>query len=129
MKKIERRALLCLALAGVLALGMVVFLVLFAVNGSGWAAAPFNRHLYNSDGALASGTVLDRDGEVLSTVDEEGNRVYSDSRTTRMATLHVVGDLYGNVGTADRLRQAADGLHPAGRRLRRHRGERRLPDH
>ena len=41
MKKIERRALLCLALAGVLALGMVVFLVLFAVNGSGWAAAPF----------------------------------------------------------------------------------------
>ena len=42
-------------------------LVLFAVNGSGWAAAPFNRHLYNSDGALASGTVLDRDGEVLST--------------------------------------------------------------
>ena len=59
---------------------MVVFLVLFAVNGSGWAAAPFNRHLYNSDGALASGTVLDRDGEVLSTVDEEGNRVYSDSR-------------------------------------------------
>ena len=99
MKKIERRALLCLALAGVLALGMVVFLVLFAVNGSGWAAAPFNRHLYNSDGALASGTVLDRDGEVLSTVDEEGNRVYSDSRTTRMATLHVVGDLYGNVGT------------------------------
>ncbi|MGI5963768.1 MAG: penicillin-binding transpeptidase domain-containing protein [Lawsonibacter sp.] len=99
MKKLERRALLCLVLAGLLFVGLLVFFVRFMISGSSWAASPFNRHLYNSQGILLSGTVLDRYGEVLTTVDDEGQRVYADSSTRRKATLHVVGDLYGNIGT------------------------------
>ena len=74
MKKIERRMLICRVLALLLAVGMGVFLVKYALRGGSWASSAFNRHLYNSDGQLASGTVLDRDGDVLSTV-KDGKRV------------------------------------------------------
>ena len=99
MKKIEKRALLCLVLAGCLTAGLVLFLILFGVNGTKWAFSPFNRHLYNNDGVLIGGTVLDRNGTVLATMDDEGNRVYADSETLRKATLHVVGDVDGKIGT------------------------------
>ena len=85
-------------LALLLAVGMGVFLVKYALRGGSWASSAFNRHLYNSDGQLASGTVLDRDGDVLSTV-KDGKRVYYDNATVRKATLHAVGDLQGNIGT------------------------------
>lgn len=98
MKKIEKRAALCLVLAGFLAAGLVLFLFRFAADGSHWASSPFNRHLYNSEGALISGTVLDRNGDMLSTV-QDGKRVYTDGKTRRKATLHVVGDPYGNIST------------------------------
>ena len=99
MKKIERRAVLCLVLAGCLVLGLAVFLVRFGLNGTRWASSPFNRHLYNSQGMLLSGTVLDRNGTPLCWVNEDGERVYTDGKTLRKSILHVVGDPYGNIGT------------------------------
>lgn len=108
MKKIEQRAVVCAALALVLALGLGLFLVRYVTRGGDWASSAFNRHLYDTSGVLASGTVLDRDGDVLSTV-ENGKRTYYDNATVRKATLHAVGDLQGNIGTgalnafADRL--------------------------
>lgn len=45
-----------------------------------------------------SGTVLDRDGDVLSAV-ENGKRTYYDNEAVRKATLHAVGDLQGGIGT------------------------------
>ena len=98
MKKIEQRALLCCVLALVLTAGLLVFLVKYVTNGGSWASSAFNRHLYNSDGQLAVGTVLDRDGDVLSSA-ENGVRTYYDNETVRKATLHAVGDLQGNIGT------------------------------
>ena len=74
MRKIERRAVVCLALALALALGMGVFLWKYFTQGGSWASSAFNSHLY-TNGVLASGTVLDRDGDVLSTV-ENGERTY-----------------------------------------------------
>ena len=108
MKKIENRAFVCLVLALLLAVGMGFFLFRVVVQGGNWASAAFNRHLYNSQGQLIAETVLDRDGDVLSSV-ENGVRTYYDSDTVRKATLHAVGDLQGNIGTgalnafADRL--------------------------
>ena len=99
MKKLERRALLCLVLAGCLLAGLLLFVVLWTVRGEHWASSAFNRHLYNSQGILMSGTVLDRNGEVLTTVDEDGNRVYGGDKARRTATLHAVGDPYGNIST------------------------------
>ena len=98
MKKIERRAFVCLALAILLAAGLAVFLVRYFLDGGDWASSAFNRHLYNSSGELSSGTVLDRDGDVLSQV-VDGRRTYYDGATVRKATLHAVGDLQGNIGT------------------------------
>ncbi len=81
MKKIEHRAVLCLVLAGLLLAGLALFLFRFFSDGGHWASSPFNRHLYNSAGQLISGTLLDRDGEVLSAVDQSGSRTYPDGET------------------------------------------------
>lgn len=99
MKKIERRTLVCLALALCLAAGVCVFIGKYLLYGGSWASSAFNRHLYNTDGQLSSGTVLDRDGDVLSTVTDDGKRTYYDNVDVRKATLHAVGDLQGNIGT------------------------------
>ena len=48
MKKIERRAVLCLVLAGLLLAGLALFLFRFFSDGGHWASSPFNRHLYNT---------------------------------------------------------------------------------
>lgn len=98
MRKIERRAFVCSVLAILLAVGMCVFLFKYVTAGGRWASSPFNRHLYDSAGVLASGTVLDRDGDILTTADGD-KRTYYDNEVVRKATLHAVGDLKGNIGT------------------------------
>ena len=109
MKKIEKRAALCLLLAAALALGSVVFVFRFFLNGGRWVSFAANRHLYNSAGQLSVGRVLDRDGDVLSWADGDGTRHWYDGATVRKATLHAVGDAQGKIGTgalvafADRL--------------------------
>lgn len=108
MRKIERRAVVCAALAALLAVGIGIFLFRYFIDGGDWASSAFNRHLYNSSGVLAAGTVLDRDGDVLSAV-ENGERSYYDHETVRKATLHAVGDLQGNIGTGA-LNAFADSL-------------------
>ena len=109
MKKIEKRAVLCLLLAAALLLGSGVFVFRFFLNGGRWVSFAANRHLYNSQGQLSVGRVLDRDGDALSWVDEDGSRRWYDGATVRRATLHAVGDAQGRIGTgalvafADRL--------------------------
>lgn len=98
MKRIERRAIVCAFLALLLAAGLCIFLVKYGLNGGDWASSAFNRHLYDHNGVLATGTVLDRDGDVLSSA-ESGKRTYYENETVRKATLHAVGDLQGNIGT------------------------------
>ena len=66
MKKIENRAFVCLLLALALGAGMILFLFRYLTQGGSWASSAFNRHLYNTQGQLTAGTVLDRDGDVLS---------------------------------------------------------------
>ena len=90
MKKIERRTIVCAALALCLGLGLCVFLVKFFLQGGDWVSSAFNRHLYNTQGQLAVGTVLDRDGDVLSEA-LDGKRTYYDNEIVRKATLHAVG--------------------------------------
>ena len=45
MKKIERRAVVCVILALLLAAGVGVFVVKFCLDGGGWPSSAFNRHL------------------------------------------------------------------------------------
>lgn len=88
MRKIEKRSIFCLILAALLGLGLAFFCFQFIVDGGDWASYPYNRHLYNNAGQLKGGTILDRDGDMLSTLDEDGNRIYNDDATVRRATLH-----------------------------------------
>ena len=97
MKKLEKRAIFCLVLAGLLLLSGLVFTVRFIKDGSTWASFPSNRHLYR-DGVLTAGDIVDRNGILLSAT-ENGKRIYNQNRTIRMATLHAVGDPSGQIGT------------------------------
>ena len=49
-----------------------------------------------TNGRIASGSILDRNGTVLFDC-AEGN--YSDDKTTRISTLHAIGDKQGNINT------------------------------
>lgn len=99
MKKIEKRTFVCLALTLALLLGLGLFVLRFFLHGGDWASFAANRHLYNTSGSLAVGRVLDRDGDVLSWVDESGSRQYYSNPAVREATLHAVGDRSGAIGT------------------------------
>ncbi len=97
MKKLERRAILCLLLAAILVVGSVVFTVRMGVDGDEWASFYANRHVY-AEGRLAVGAVVDRNGVVLLRNDAEGMH-FSAQKTTRTANLHVTGDAFGNIST------------------------------
>lgn len=99
MRKIERRAAACLLLALFLFAGLGVYCFRFATQGSTWVTFTANRHVYAQTGELVTGRILDRDGDVLSTT-EDGKRVFHEDATVRRATLHLVGDRAGNIGTA-----------------------------
>lgn len=98
MRKIERRAAVCLLLAFCLLAGLALYCYRFATQGSDWVTFTANRHVYAQTGELVTGQILDRDGDVLSTV-EDGKRVFHEDATVRKATLHAVGDREGNIGT------------------------------
>ncbi len=96
MKRVKRRGVAVLLLAGLLAAGMIFYIVEYFIYGGEWASFAANRHIYKN-GALASGRILDRNGEVL--YDGESGS-YSGSYIVRLSTLHAVGDRAGNIGTA-----------------------------
>ena len=100
MRNIERRAIICLLLVAALLLGLAIFAFRFVANGGDWVSFSANRHLYNSSGQLSVGRILDRDGDVLSWVEEDGSRSYYANSIVRTATLHAVGDAAGRIGTS-----------------------------
>ena len=102
MKKIERRAVVCGILALLLAAGLGVFLAKYLLHSGDWASSPFNRHLYDTSGRLVVGSVLDRDGDVL-TAGENGKRTYYAPRGGRSPGQ------YRHRGV-ERLCRQADGL-------------------
>ena len=97
MKRIMHRGAAVLALALALLIGLTFFVVKLAVSGEKWASSRINRGVYSGN-TVAIGTVTDRNGEVLSSV-SDGTRVFSPNEKIRRATLHVVGDKAGNIGT------------------------------
>jgi peptidoglycan glycosyltransferase len=97
LKRVGRRAQALLLLTIAVLAGLSFYIFRLLANGSSWVSYPSNQTVY-SDGILKLGTVLDRNGDVLSTV-EDGKRVFADEKTVRLATLHAVGDPGGNIGT------------------------------
>ena len=63
MRKLEKRAIICLTLAAVLFLGLCVFIFRFVKDGDDWATFYANQHIY-SEGRLAIGKVPDDEPEL-----------------------------------------------------------------
>lgn len=98
MKKLEKRAIICLALAAILFAGLCLFIFRFVTQGPEWATFYANQSIYE-DGRLAIGKVYDVDGDLLAE-NGDGLVYYSDDEYIRRGTLHAVGDMDGNISTA-----------------------------
>ena len=98
MRKIEQRVRFCTLILLAFIAGIIAFLIRYRSQAGKWYAQSFNKHLYSDSGELLTGTLTDRNGVVLSTV-EDGCRKYAVSQAVRMATLHTVGDSAGMIGT------------------------------
>lgn len=100
MKKIERRAILCMLLAAFLLVGTGIFCYRFVRDGRTWAVAYRNQHIYKN-GHIRVGKIYDRNDELL--VDngggKKGSPKYIDDEQIRMAVVHAVGDAQGNVAS------------------------------
>ena len=100
MKKVKRRATAALLIAALLVVGHAVYLVRLADDGGAWAS-------YFS-GGTPGGTILDRNGVVLYSSDEDGYS-FAEDWSTRVSCYHLLGDPNGNVRTGA-LRQFRDRL-------------------
>ena len=98
MKKLERRAILCLALAAVLMAGIVFYVMKLTEEGGAWVSYPANQHLYNN-GYISKGVIYDRSGNLLVRNNSKGKKKFNSSSAVRRATVHVVGDKVGNIAT------------------------------
>lgn len=98
MRKIEKRAIMCLILAGVLVLGMGIFCFRYVTKGADWATYSANKQIYNDKGNLSVGTLYDVNGvELLSNTD--GSMKFNDNYSIRAALVHLTGDRSGNIAT------------------------------
>lgn len=97
MKKIEKRAIMCLLLALVLFVGLGVFCYRYYTDGDDWAAYEGNRDVY-ANGDLAKGALYDRNGQLLMKNTADGP-IYNDNSSVRKALMHVTGDKDNNIST------------------------------
>ncbi len=91
MKMITKRGIFLWIMSILFVVGLVFMTVSLVQNGDTWVMKRFNRHVYSNGELIGAGTIYDKDGDVLAET-KDGDRVYSDSATTRKSTLHVVGD-------------------------------------
>jgi len=97
MKRVGRRAQALLLIVLAVLVGLSLYIIRLMTDGRNWASHPSNKTVY-TNGILMPGTVLDRNGVVLSS-SSGGRRTYAADQWTRTATLHAVGDPEGNIGT------------------------------
>ena len=79
----------------VLLAGVGLFGYRFVKDGGKWATFYGNTQIY-TDGVINRGTITDRYGEELLICTPDGFE-YSDDYSTRVATVHAVGDPQGNI--------------------------------
>lgn len=97
MKKIEKRAIMCLTLALVLFVGLGVFCYRYYTDGDDWASYEGNRDVY-ANGDLAKGALYDRNGFLLMKNTSEGP-IYNDDASIRKSVMHITGDKSNNIST------------------------------
>jgi len=104
MNRVVKRTWLMSLFILVLFLGLGLFLWDYTVNASQWIGSPGSAYMHND--AIGYGTVTDRVG--VSLLDVGASKNYSDDHTTRMSTLHWLGDRQGNIVSRVISEYAAD---------------------
>lgn len=97
MKKIKRRAMSAAIVALLVITGLFVYMLRYVNDGADWALSVINRNLF-VDGVLNSGTIRDRNDQLLAST--ENGLVYAEDSAVRTACLHIVGDFSGNIGSS-----------------------------
>lgn len=92
MKKITNRAFSVLLIAALIIVGMTGYVLRYVDHAKDWAMA------FSRANSGVTGTVTDRNGEVLASFDET-HSAYSEDSLTREACYHVTGDYWGRSGT------------------------------
>ncbi len=91
MKMITKRGIFLWILSALFVAGIVFLSVSFVSHGDEWAMKRYNRHLYSNGELIGAGTIYDTNDKILAQT-KDSARVYSDNKTTRKSTLHIVGD-------------------------------------
>ncbi len=99
MQNTAKRSKIIFALVAAFFVLLSILLYRFIVYGNTWVSYTFNNHVYTSGVMTVAGTIYDRDGEILATT-VDGERIYSENETVRLATLHVVGDTSNYIATS-----------------------------
>lgn len=94
MNRVAGRAKFALLLVLALFGGMVFFCYEYLTGAEQWVLFSGSPHVY-TNGRLQSGTMTDRNGELL--VDISDERTYSADEMLRKAVLHWTGDRFGNI--------------------------------
>ncbi|MDD4200038.1 MAG: hypothetical protein PHS19_01465, partial [Eubacteriales bacterium] len=97
MKKVEKRAIMCLLLGLVLLAGICFFVYEDWNDGGKWVVYEGNRDVY-ADGDLAKGGLYDVNGDLLMRNSSYGMQ-FNDDASKRAACMHITGDKDNNVST------------------------------
>ena len=97
MKKIEKRAIMCLLLAFVLLTGVGIFSYRYVAHGDDLASYEGNRDVYN-EGDLSKGKLYDTNGTLLMQNTPDG-MIFNDDASVRTALMHITGDKDNNIST------------------------------
>ena len=98
MKPLHTRfRLVTLILIGLLLLAGLYGVYSITVYGNRWFASSRNLRYREAKNEVIAGDIIDRNGVVLATTDENGDRVYQEDLEAREAVVHLIGDRDGNV--------------------------------
>lgn len=97
MKKIEKRAIMCLLLGLVLLGGLCYFIYKDWNEGDEWATYKGNRDVF-ADGKLAKGALYDSNGLLIMKNTSDGMQ-FNEDYSTRCALMHITGDKNNNIST------------------------------
>lgn len=94
MKKISSRSVITALLSILIIVGLGLFVVQYFLSARTWATHQGSPHVY-SGGNISTGTIVDRDGVTI--LSNGSSREYASDEMIRKATLHLLGDRYGNI--------------------------------
>lgn len=99
MRNTTKRSYIIIFLIFAFFIGLGVMAADFVLHGDQWVVKTANTHIYNKGELTVAGSVYDRNGKLLAGT-RDGKRVYNDSYSIRVSTLHTVGDSAGYIATS-----------------------------